>query len=208
MINHKHKCIFVHPNKTGGTSVSARLNMLKIHISVPQLFGQTDDTQEQVKLWESTAHKRRMANNNNYDSIENIKNKLNVYTVITTTRNPWERILSDYYFGKSKGIVPKERTFRETVILNKENKSIWCSNVLDWVSYDNKIHASYFVDVRSIQSDFDIVCDKIGIPHQELPHKNATKHKHYTEYYDDETREIVAEKYAKDIEYFGYEFEE
>ena len=136
----------------------------------------------------------------------------NSYFKFSIVRNPWAKELSDYFFCIKKtgfnGTLTKylkEQDFDN--IKQKKRHKLWHSNQLDWlISKNNKIELDFIGRIENLQEDFNVVCDKIGIPRRKLPHKNKTNHKHYTEYYDDETREIVAEKYAKDIEYFGYEY--
>jgi hypothetical protein len=81
--------------------------------------------------------------------------------------------------------------------------------LLSYLSLDYKLmNDIQFIRFENLQTDFDLLCNTVGIPRVDLPRKNDGNYRHYTEYYDNTTQELVAQKYAKDIEYFGYTFGE
>ena len=198
MISHEHKVIFVHINKTGGTSIQKILR--KMNSPCP-------GKHHTIEKYHKLADKKH--------GFEN-------YFKFTFVRNSWDRFLSLYkYRAKTKHttLARNPASFKEWAknIYNKNPKHyhptltemnrLMLSEQLDWITDANgSINIDFIGRFEKLQDDFNIVCDKIGIPRQKLPHKLKTKHEHYTEYYDDETREMVAEKYAKDIEYFDYKF--
>lgn len=59
-----------------------------------------------------------------------------------------------------------------------------------------------------LDADYKQICERIGIPYEPLPQlkTKVRKKQHYTEFYDDETREIVAKRFKKEIDYFQYTF--
>jgi len=135
---------------------------------------------------------------------ETYKN-LGNYFKFCFSRNPYSRLVSawSYGFNSTSRFNVGSVSFREFV---KKHLSVWppiSMNVIDFAKGCDLIFK-----YESLQKSFDEISFSLGLPFQSLPHVNKTNHKHYTEYYDDETREIVAEKYARDIEYFGYEFGE
>ena len=186
MISHKHKFIFVHVTKTAGTTIRWAME------------GNYDELHDPHHL-----------------GISEIKEKLSdqifkSYFKFGTIRNPWDREVSRYKFILANGKrVSKLYEFTldgfKNYLINFNKYNSLNYNVL---KIDGNIGVDYIMKFENLQKDFNVVCDRIGIPRQQLPHKNKTKHKHYTEYYDDETRELVAEKYATDIEHFGYKFGE
>ena len=200
MINHKHKFIFIHIPKTGGTSIE--------------------------KLFHANADEKDVANK--HAKLSEIQNAQN-YFCFSFVRNPWDLTVSMYkYLWTSSYSWPirwraNHKEFSKLTFSNWVNHEFFQSPTIrsadiasnrgidkfqcDWIKSKNK-SIDFVGRFENLQEDFNTVCDKIGIPRQKLPHTNKTDRKHYTEYYDDETREIVAEKYTKDIESFGYKFGE
>ncbi len=205
MISHRDKFIYTKVGKAGSTSIE-RCLLAYNRINVTHC--------------------------GHYHIQDDINHRTNNYFKFTFVRNPWSRCVSKYYYMKSKGDelhrAYREGSFKEFLInannrffidyplkesapfFNKMRlKFAPHQNQLDWISDENgNILTDYIGRIENAQEDFNIACDKIGIPHQKLPHTNKSKHRHYTEYYDDEARELVAELYSKDIEYFSYKFGE
>ena len=132
-----------------------------------------------------------------------------IYT-ISSIRNPYSRAVSMFKHFSWNQV----GTFKEFCIaIQKEKYPSACakwhsSSLTEHITCGDKLMVDCVIRLENLQEDSNTVCDKIGIRQEQLPHKNKSKHKYYTEYYDDETKQIIAEIYAKDIEYFGYEFGE
>ncbi len=81
-------------------------------------------------------------------------------------------------------------------------------NQLDYlVDEEGKIIVDFVGKFESLGDDFNQLKNNLNLSHLELPHiTHKSKHNNYREYYNDETSEIVKQRYHKDIEFFNYTF--
>ena len=187
MISHKYKCIFIHVIKTGGVSVCKALNMKDTQLHIPA------------------------------SEIKSItKNNWNDYFTFSFTRNPWDKMVSQYFYNGQC----YTRDFNKYIELWYNDK--------EFVTSHSCIHSDYFdIDINfigrfeNLQDDFDFICSKIGKSKSILPHENSKpittgpdgekvfpkpKGLHYSSFYNDRSVNMVFEKFSKDIALFNYEF--
>lgn len=59
---------------------------------------------------------------------------------------------------------------------------------------------------ESLGDHFNAICRELNFD-VELEHRNSSSHGDYQSYYDETTKQMVAEHWRQDIEQFGYTFE-
>lgn len=74
----------------------------------------------------------------------------------------------------------------------------------------NKV-ADFYIRYEHLNEDYKKICEKLGVPYEELPKLKSRVRKedqHYSKYYDKYLKELVGKKLKREIEEFGYKFEE
>lgn len=75
-----------------------------------------------------------------------------------------------------------------------------------FLQIDGHIAMDFIGRFENLEPDFTYVCRYLG-QESRLPHFNKIARRHYRDYYTEETRNMVADIYARDIELFEYEFD-
>jgi hypothetical protein len=74
---------------------------------------------------------------------------------------------------------------------------------------DGDIAVSFVGRFENLAHDFRLACARAGLPDLDLPRAQACcSPARYSRYYSSTTRDLVAERFQKDVELFGYEFDD
>ena len=200
IISPKYDFVYFATMKTGSSSISSVLSELNDqelkHFNYDENDPRIDDT------YDKKFYKHSSCSDLQVDKYKN-------YFKFAFVRNPWDRVVSWYHFYKQmpqtkvkSKLSTKNETFEEFILYKKINR--WAGDNQD--QYNFSSCCDFIGKFENLQEDFNDVCSKINIPQRKLPIFNKSKHIYYTDYYNEETRKIVAKRFAKDITHFDYEF--
>ena len=185
MINHKHKFLYLHIPKTGGTSINKFFN---------------DKFKD---------NKRDFG----HPYLSDYGDNLNDYFKFTIVRNPWDRLISAFFYITKYTKFTFDKVFCKRFNMQNDTFESFVIDKLPIILKDPSIRPRHFkpqVDFgtdgldyvgsfNTIQDDMNYVCDKIGIKLETIPHKNKSLHEDYNKYYTPELLDIVYNLYINDF---------
>jgi len=206
MISHAHSTIFVHIPKTGGRSIEEvflRLNGLTGKDKAALLLAPNSDP---AKGPSRLAHLRA----EQYVACGHVDpERFERYFKFSFVRNPWDRAVSYFHFipfGEKSGI--SFAKFVEDLGVRRTAGDLRFEQQERYIcDRSGRCLVDFVGRFENLTEDFAKACDALGLARPRLPHVFASRgRKPYREYYDANTRKLVAALFREDIERFGYTF--
>lgn len=201
LVSHHYKFIYIKNKKVAGSSIESYFG--KFCIDPKKEYHYNDSIEQHIDSFGIIGSRGSGYRSNdkwiNHKSARDIKRdlgdaKFNQYLKFCVVRNPYDKMVSKYHWEKSK------LSFKEFVKTTHVNN-------LNIHSINGKSVCNFFIRFEHLEQDVKTLCEKLGISTiQSLPnHKKTLGRKHWSEYYDDETREIVYNNHEQEFKLFGYD---
>ncbi len=199
-LNMNKPLAFIHIPKTAGTSIAKISNDIGVLVK-----GHDIRHSDFLHLSE-------------YDPASLIK-----YHLFAIVRNPWDRVLSSFLYlntgGRNNGDLADQKRYLERYHgdFNAFVRSAFTNDTVveqlhfipqyRWICNENeKVLVNTVLKFENLNREMDKFFKSLGKELIEIPKINTTNHKHYSEYYDNESIEIINQVYQKDITLFNYAF--
>ncbi|REE80353.1 sulfotransferase family protein [Lutibacter oceani] len=190
IISHTLKIIFIHVQRTGGSTIINLLkNQLGNNIEILSQHGNARTSETYL--------------------LEEYKD----YYTFGFTRNPWERILSWYsliHKNDKKSLAQERKRFE--IFIESDYASDFTTqqfhyNTLDYFSNKKGIlKVDEILRYENFENEILKLFNKLNLPLTEIPITNNTNLKIFQDFYTKKSKNLIAEKCKKDIEYFNYVF--
>jgi len=208
LISHEKKFLFIHIQKTAGSSITQLLSK-----SIPDLSSYRG------------THDHAIWAKNDAEFI------WSDYYKVAFVRNPWDRLVSWYMMitqisdslvaqgathkiNKLWGYVLENSTSFDSFLYNctatiddQDGEKSFLFNQLDYVTDNSgKIIVDFIGRFESLHYDALHMFNQLNLSNIKLAHYNASTRSHYQDYYTHATRRLIARRYERDIDFFGYCF--
>ena len=200
MLSKNKKFLFIHLPKTGGNSLQERLKAYSEDAIVKINSIQDGVERFEVRNEYPGIHKHSSLSDYRMALPESLFSQLFVFSTI---RNPWERMVS-FYFSPHRRVKNWDRNAFIALVnsvkslpelLSTSAPSHWSEN------------ANFILRFEHLDEDYRALCEKLKLKYAPLNIRNKSSRNHYSQYYDEELIQLVAERFAPEIQYGKYIFE-
>jgi hypothetical protein len=207
IISHAQRYIFFAIPKTGTHAIR---RALRTHLA--------PGDQEQVGLFESRSlpYPEIAAIKHGHITARQIRPVLGAemfdsYFKFAIVRNPFDRFVSYCAFiSRQDGhFASAPREYMKFVLTDMRpyNHILFRPQSEFVADADGRLMVDFIGRVERLQADYDRICDRLGLPRVVLERVNASSHRDYREYFDEELVAMVSKLYRADLELFDYAFD-